>query len=190
MEFDRPDTGLVYIIGEEAQVPETVKIGWTSNLAKRIKSLQTSMPSRLKIYRTIYGNIASEQWFHREFASRRLSGEWFKFADEMLTILPPCQIIDPEEPEKPEKVSNGLVGRAEDPNQHFDYLQKKWVAGRRGPGTVPIGSRHVRAPASIMVEPGEGLIINGSTLTFCGWTTIAISGTVDVTISYLDEEAG
>lgn len=62
-----------------------VKIGHTNgNPLARLRSLQTSMPTKLRLIRVLKGGVAEERALHGRFAALRLEGEWFKFAPEML----------------------------------------------------------------------------------------------------------
>lgn len=54
-----------------------VKIGYTSNIQKRIAQLQTSSPNRLKLIGLIDGTLDDESEYHRRFSHLRGNGEWF-----------------------------------------------------------------------------------------------------------------
>jgi hypothetical protein len=61
----------------------TVKIGKTDNLQKRLSQLQTASDSCLVVILTLPGNIEKERELHVRFSDYRLNGEWFTFADEI-----------------------------------------------------------------------------------------------------------
>lgn len=67
----------IYVIG--AQGSSTVKIGRTTDLAKRFATIRCMSPIPLKILWTHPGGKELETRLHRHFAKRRLHGEWFEF---------------------------------------------------------------------------------------------------------------
>jgi hypothetical protein len=68
-----PDIGVVYAVG----FLKYVKIGFSTNFASRLETLQGGCPLRLTVYRTFPAFQHDERAFHRRFAHARLSGEWF-----------------------------------------------------------------------------------------------------------------
>ncbi|MFD8497295.1 GIY-YIG nuclease family protein [Amycolatopsis sp. NPDC059657] len=69
--------GVVYVI---AQVGTSrVKIGYTRNIASRLKTLQTSNPYKLEVLWQTSGDMRLEEALHRRFAKHRSQGEWFEF---------------------------------------------------------------------------------------------------------------
>jgi len=90
-----------YMIGEESsnkfviyflQV-ETgeVKIGIAREhkLKRRIADLQIGNHQELKLLRTVKGSIYAEFWLHRKFRKLHIRGEWFKYTEDMMKIVPP-----------------------------------------------------------------------------------------------------
>lgn len=75
-----------YIIRAGSDGP--VKIGRADDVAERITSLQTGHHETLVLLRVIDTAYDSERSFHREFAHRRIRGEWFLFDECMLTFVP------------------------------------------------------------------------------------------------------
>lgn len=71
---------VVYVIGQPGR--RVVKIGTTSNLHARLRSLQTASPVRLEVLWAGRGGRRLEAWLHNELESLRLEGEWFDFRDE------------------------------------------------------------------------------------------------------------
>ena len=73
--------GYVYFVKGNKNI---VKIGCTTDIKNRIKSLSTGFPYKLKllnkIYSKNYGYI--EGLFHEFFKNKRLRGEWFDLSDE------------------------------------------------------------------------------------------------------------
>ena len=64
-----------------------VKIGMTTNLKKRMETLQTMCPSRIALVGVMAGGYQAENRLHRVFAAYRDHGEWFQLDDEALRCL-------------------------------------------------------------------------------------------------------
>jgi hypothetical protein len=73
--------GLVYFIG----CKDFVKIGFTTDLTRRLNDLQNCVPFKLKVHAKINGcSIADEKALHRRFEKHRTEfGEWFRYAIEI-----------------------------------------------------------------------------------------------------------
>jgi hypothetical protein len=69
-----------------------VKIGMTSDIQARVSSLQVGNHEALTVLRLVDGSAATERWFHKRFASLWITGEWFRYSDEMMTAIPPDEI--------------------------------------------------------------------------------------------------
>jgi hypothetical protein len=74
--------GYIYFVQGENGGP--IKIGYTKDIAERIRALQTGYPDTLKLLLAIPGNVAKEQLLHLEFKEYRLHGEWFKPVKKVL----------------------------------------------------------------------------------------------------------
>lgn len=70
---------VVYFI----QSGDSVKIGVTSDVAKRVASLQTGSPRQLVVLNIIPGGEKTEAMLHAALAAHRQKGEWFKLCDEV-----------------------------------------------------------------------------------------------------------
>jgi hypothetical protein len=57
---------------------DLVKIGHTTSLRSRLRSLRTSSPKEIRVLLVIAGNRDCEQELHRRFAAFRVCREWFK----------------------------------------------------------------------------------------------------------------
>jgi hypothetical protein len=66
---------LVYFISAE---PDLIKIGCTTNLSSRLRSLRTAHPNELRILLAMPGSRDDEQELHRRFAEFRVGREWFR----------------------------------------------------------------------------------------------------------------
>jgi predicted GIY-YIG superfamily endonuclease len=76
----------VYFIFNEDS--NAIKIGIAHNVQKRMMSLQTSSPAKLKLMKSLQVNgseeaLKQERLLHQKFSAIRLNGEWFK-ADTVL----------------------------------------------------------------------------------------------------------
>jgi hypothetical protein len=69
----QPNQG-IYFAGFGAYV----KIGWSANVAARIKELQTGAPEKIELYLVIDAIRDKERDFHKKFAHLRTCGEWFR----------------------------------------------------------------------------------------------------------------
>lgn len=79
----------VYFIQSDAGL---VKIGKTSNIKKRMSSLQGSSPVELKLLHTIPCESDEEAFLleaalHVRFMASRQRGEWFRPAPEMIQLM-------------------------------------------------------------------------------------------------------
>ncbi|MEG8275740.1 GIY-YIG nuclease family protein [Streptomyces sp. AHA2] len=68
---------VVYVLGTPGS--NTVKIGRTANLPKRVADIQRMSPVPLTVLWTHPGGSELESRLHRHFASQRSHGEWFTF---------------------------------------------------------------------------------------------------------------
>lgn len=67
--------GVVYFI---AAADNLIKIGHTTNLNARLRSLRTAHPGELQILLVVSGSRDDEQELYRRFAEFRVGREWFK----------------------------------------------------------------------------------------------------------------
>ena len=77
----------LYVIGfEDSQFQGVVKIGVTSNIQKRLATLQTGCPWRLEVKAMVYrpDSFQYETWLHDHFDKYRMrpDGEWFDFGPD------------------------------------------------------------------------------------------------------------
>lgn len=75
--------GFVYCIVQHER--KAVKIGYSRNPQRRFRQIQTGSPDSLTLFDTIVGSRDLEAAFHRDWADRRLAGEWFDNRDGALT---------------------------------------------------------------------------------------------------------
>lgn len=68
--------GIYFVTSDHA----LVKIGYATDVAARVRTLQTSVPHPLHILLVVAGTLADERTVHRRFAADRLRGEWFNLS--------------------------------------------------------------------------------------------------------------
>ena len=79
--------GLVYFIHEEGEM-NVFKIGYTTNLKKRLESLQTAHYRLLQVYATIE-NVPRQKETepHQLFKKKHIRGEWFAITPEIIDTV-------------------------------------------------------------------------------------------------------
>ncbi len=73
---------VVYLVG--CKENQSMKIGTTSEISKRLIALQVSSPFQLEVLATVKGGQELERLLHQEFQSCRLRSEWFSWSEEIL----------------------------------------------------------------------------------------------------------
>ncbi|MEV4784047.1 GIY-YIG nuclease family protein [Streptomyces tuirus] len=76
---------VVYVLGTPGN--STVKIGRTTNLAKRVAEIQRMSPVPLDVLWTHPGGHELETRLHRHFADLRSHGEWFAFRTDPVGLI-------------------------------------------------------------------------------------------------------
>jgi hypothetical protein len=71
----------LYLI--QADGTDLVKIGCAKDVAARLAALQTGCPLKLRLVATRRGSLRDERRLHQRFVAARVSGEWFRFSDEI-----------------------------------------------------------------------------------------------------------
>lgn len=69
-----------------------VKIGFTSDINARISGIKSGAGADIALIRVMGGGRETERWMHKRFAHLRISGEWFSYHDDMLSVVPPDEI--------------------------------------------------------------------------------------------------
>ena len=77
----RSDINFIYVIGNKEH--NICKIGFTNNVFKRIRSIQTGCPFPLEIFCVIHGSMETEKKLHEKYKDLRLNGEWFKYQNPL-----------------------------------------------------------------------------------------------------------
>jgi len=78
-------TGIVYFI--QAEIGGLIKIGYTIDLDKRLRTVQAHSSVPAKVIGTMRGSYEIEQEIHSKFASFRKHGEWFVPSDSLLSFI-------------------------------------------------------------------------------------------------------
>lgn len=81
------EIGFVYLI--KSHENQLVKIGFSKNPVARLEALQTSSPTRLYFLATLKCENPRlvEKIIHKEFISKKVSGEWFRLLDEDIAYI-------------------------------------------------------------------------------------------------------
>lgn len=82
---DGTPVGTIYFV--RASNTTRVKIGWASDLKRRLSELQTASPFKLKLLASFAGTMGDEQQLHLRFREDRLHREWFNLSNEMRQYL-------------------------------------------------------------------------------------------------------
>ncbi len=76
-------SGYVYF----AKAGAEVKIGFTTNIKARVKSIQTHCAKPVEVVAVIPGSRGTEQFFHDRFSDHRIGGEWFSLVGLLAEFL-------------------------------------------------------------------------------------------------------
>lgn len=77
-------SGHIYFLTDESGA---VKIGFTTQLQKRIKSLSAGSKSKLTVWGHVAGTREHERALHDLLSDYRLNGEWFRVSDSTRLIV-------------------------------------------------------------------------------------------------------
>ena len=76
----------VYIVGPESG-GGPFKIGYATNVDKRLCQLQTGSPVPLKVVNVLPGSRETEKFLHWVFRGKRSHGEWFNLSGREMILL-------------------------------------------------------------------------------------------------------
>jgi excisionase family DNA binding protein len=77
--------GLLYVA--ERDVDAAVKIGWTSDLVRRMRELKRDTRAAVVLRAAVPGDKPDELRLHGRFAAHRIDGEWFRACPEIDAFL-------------------------------------------------------------------------------------------------------
>lgn len=83
---------MVYLIKIEGQ--DICKVGHSADPIKRMQTLQTNAPHKLRLIGTLPGSCEEEAEIHALFDGQRMSGEWFYLSNELANVF--CPVVDGE----------------------------------------------------------------------------------------------
>lgn len=69
------------------EMNEFIKIGYSSNLERRIENLALGHPYEIRLLHDIEGSFDLETDLHRRFAHIHVRGEWFRKEQELLDYI-------------------------------------------------------------------------------------------------------
>ena len=78
-------TGWVYFI--QAERSAAIKIGFATDVSKRIAQLQTGTHEALVLIGLLPGTVRDEKALHRRFCHYRIRSEWFEPSGELLDFI-------------------------------------------------------------------------------------------------------
>ena len=107
---------MIYFIRAGSRGP--IKIGFASDVAARMASLQTASPVPLVLIGAIPGGLKLEKQIHAEVAEARLTGEWFKPTVDVRRWAQLARVIDGRHPEEVD-----AVALREDVRKQFRHLK-------------------------------------------------------------------
>jgi hypothetical protein len=85
------DLKCVYFIGTD---DEFIKIGFTTNLLDRVRSLSTGSPRDFRVHLVVRGDRDDERELHRRFAAYHVRGEWFRFTEAIVKFIADRKAVD------------------------------------------------------------------------------------------------
>jgi hypothetical protein len=94
---------ITYFIVAEG-LSDRVKIGKTKSLAHRITELQCGSPSKLSLWKVIFGDL--EKQIHERFSEQRIHGEWFLLNPDLAEFVN-STAVDYEFPKKAQGLKRG-----------------------------------------------------------------------------------
>jgi hypothetical protein len=87
-----PGRALCYFVGGDEG---PVKIGFSIDVASRLRAMQACSPVVLRVLATRTGGEMRESAYHRQFSDHRLHGEWFTRCPEIEAEITHLSPIDP-----------------------------------------------------------------------------------------------
>ncbi len=79
-------TGFVYFL----RADNTVKIGFSTNVKDRLRTIKTGCPENIRIVKVVAGTMRTERMYHERYAEYRLTGEWFDLRGRLAKYLEMC----------------------------------------------------------------------------------------------------
>jgi hypothetical protein len=68
-----------------------IKIGYSTQVGRRVAELQTGSPEELHVVATVPGTKTDEAALHRRFKGQHARGEWYRAAPEVMACAAEMQ---------------------------------------------------------------------------------------------------
>jgi len=79
--------GSVYFL----RAGERIKIGFATNVARRVRDIRAHLPDEPELVLTMYGSMGLERALHARFASLALRNEWFRLEAPITSFITKLQ---------------------------------------------------------------------------------------------------
>ena len=118
---------MIYLIKTKGN--DFYKIGYTSDsVNKRLKSIQTCCPYKLKVINKINGAMEQEKILHTLFKEYRTQGEWFKLDKKHLNILVNVMEFVDKDIDPPKNITKKKTKNKT--RKEYNKKQKEWYRWR------------------------------------------------------------
>ena len=77
--------GLIYLVVSAST--NKLKIGYTSNLKKRLRQISNASGTKVELISSFPGDMAMEKEAHKRFDHFRCIGEWFEYDDSIINFF-------------------------------------------------------------------------------------------------------
>lgn len=77
--------GHVYFV--ESLPSRAIKIGWATDVLKRMETAQVFSVERLRLVGVLLGSRDDERRIHERFAAQRIRGEWFRRSYDLSALM-------------------------------------------------------------------------------------------------------
>lgn len=78
-----------------AQAGDSIKIGYSRRVKRRINGLQTGSPSKLMTLHAMKGSRHNEAFIHKQLSHLRQQGEWFRKTNGLLAYIDWLKLVGP-----------------------------------------------------------------------------------------------
>jgi hypothetical protein len=85
--------GEIYFLQESGM--SAIKIGTSTNVSRRVRSLECGMPHELTLLTTMSGGHSMEALIHRFFGYARIRSEWFRPVPALLEYIAEIKLVGP-----------------------------------------------------------------------------------------------
>lgn len=100
-----------------------IRIGYSKDPTKRLKTLQTGVPDALNLLGVLNGDKAREEAIHQRFSDLRAHGEWFEPSVELVDFIRQnTRTLEVMLPRRSTEVTRPTTHR-----DHIRYLWEDWI---------------------------------------------------------------